>query len=367
MSAPRLGVLGAGQLGSMIAQAALPLGVECVFFDPTPEPCVGGLGRVIRAPFDDRDALDRFADQVDVVTLEFENVPVDALRRLSERVPVRPGARALDVAQDRATEKTYFRDRGIATAPFLAVDTLQDLEQAIDQLGLPAILKARRLGYDGKGQLYLAHPEQAAAAWAGIGGVPCIVETVVAFDRELSLLAARSPSGQIVFYPLVENRHAGGVLRWSHAPAVDVPPELQARAEADARGILESLDYVGVLAIEWFQQGDRLLANEMAPRVHNSGHFSIEGAATSQFENHVRAVLDWPLGATEVPRPCAMVNLLGSVPPRDGLLAVPGARLHDYGKVPRLGRKLGHVTITGPDLETVRARTRRVRDLVERG
>lgn len=362
-----LGILGAGQLGRMLAEAALPLGVRCVFLDPTSEPCTAGLGDVIQAPFDDRAALDALAARSDVVTYEFENVPVDAVAHLTRAVPVRPGSRALEVAQDRLTEKSFFQDRGIRTAPFLPVDSLDDLHRAIEMLGLPAILKTRRLGYDGKGQLYLAHPEQAEAAWNGLGRAPCIVETVVAFDRELSLIGVRSASGETAFYPLVENRHAGGVLRWSHAPAPDVSSELQARAEADGRGVLEALDYVGVLAIEWFQQGDRLLANEMAPRVHNSGHFSIEGAATSQFENHVRAVLGWPLGATEVARPCAMVNLLGEIPDRAGLLAVPGARLHDYGKTPRLGRKLGHVTITGPDAPTVRARTRAIRELVERG
>jgi 5-(carboxyamino)imidazole ribonucleotide synthase len=307
------------------------------------------------------------ADQVDVVTFEFENVPAESVSFLREhgRV-VHPGPQALLTAQDRWNEKRFFRELGIQTASFAPVDDAESLHAAIAKLGLPAVLKARRFGYDGKGQLYLAHPEQAEVALPALGGVPCILERVVAFDRELSIVSARGVSGEIVHYPLVENRHAGGVLRWTQAPAPNVSADLQARAEAAAVQVLEALDYVGVLAIEWFQVGQSLLANEMAPRVHNSGHWSIEGAATSQFENHVRAVLGMPLGSTEA-NPCSMVNLLGEIPDRSALLSVPGARLHDYGKTPRQGRKLGHVTITGRDMQTVMARTRRVLEIIEQG
>ncbi|MEZ4315971.1 MAG: 5-(carboxyamino)imidazole ribonucleotide synthase [Myxococcota bacterium] len=365
MAQATLGILGGGQLGRMLAEAALPLGVRCVVFDDSSDSCAAAYAPVITGDLRDQATLLELASQVDVVSFEFENVPADSVAFLRERGHVvHPGPQALLTAQDRWNEKRFFRDLGIQTAPFARVDDAASLQLAIDQLGLPAVLKARRLGYDGKGQLFLAHPEQADVALPTLGNVPCILERVVTFDRELSLVSARSVNGDIVHYPLVENRHAGGVLRWTQAPAQGVPEGMQRRAEAAAVQVLEALDYVGVLAIEWFQVGDALLANEMAPRVHNSGHWSIEGAATSQFENHVRAVLGLPLGSTET-RPCAMVNLLGVIPDRKALLSVPGVRLHDYDKAPRQGRKLGHVTVTGPDMPTVMERTRRVREIVE--
>ncbi|MCB9675910.1 MAG: 5-(carboxyamino)imidazole ribonucleotide synthase [Alphaproteobacteria bacterium] len=361
----RVGILGGGQLGRMLAQAALPLGVDCVVYDDAHDSCAAAYAPVVQGSLADREALERFAVGLDVITFEFENVPAEAVQFLRDTGHlVHPGPLALTTAQDRWNEKRFFRDHGIRTTPFAKVDDEAGLQEAIAQLGLPAVLKARRLGYDGKGQLYLAHPEQAEVAWPALGGVPCILEKVVTFDREVSLLSVRGRSGEVRHYPLVENRHAGGVLRWSQAPALGLPDGMQQRAEAAAERVLEALDYVGVLAIEWFQVGDDLLANEMAPRVHNSGHFSIEGAATSQFENHIRAVLGWPLGETEV-SPCMMVNLLGQIPDRGQILSVPGARLHDYAKAPRQGRKLGHVTITGPDMPTVAERARRVRALVE--
>jgi 5-(carboxyamino)imidazole ribonucleotide synthase len=361
----RIGVIGGGQLGQMLGQAGAPLGLSFTFLEPAEAPCAASVGRVIRGSYDDPEALAQLAAASDVVTWEFENVPVGAARALAERVPVFPPPAALEAAQDRLAEKRTFRQLGIDTAPFVAVDSPEEVLKAIDVLGLPAILKTRRMGYDGKGQLFLAEPEQARGAFATLGGVPCLLEQVVPFDRELSVLVVRSRDGEVRTWPLVENRHAGGILRWSIAPAPGIDEALQARADALAAKVAHHLDYVGVLAIELFQVGSRLLANEMAPRVHNSGHFSIEGAATSQFENHLRAVLGWPLGDTDVPLVSACVNLLGRSPPIEALLAVPGARVHLYGKSPKPGRKIGHVTLTARGPDAVRARLERVRALVD--
>lgn len=369
----RLGIIGGGQLGRMLAQAGSPLGVRCTFVEPAGDaagPSAAGVGEILCAPYDDLAALGRLADATDVVTYEFENVPVAAARWLAERVAVHPTPDALDVAQDRVNEKTFFRNNGVECAPFAPVSSEDELRIAIEAIGLPAILKTRRMGYDGKGQQYLADPEQGPAAFAALGRVPSILERVVPFDRELSVLVARGRDGAVVTWPLVENRHAGGILRWSLAPAPDrdgLPTlaELQPRADALARRLVEALGYVGVLAVELFQTGDRLLANEIAPRVHNSGHWSIEGAVTSQFENHLRAVLGWPLGRPDVLLPCACVNLLGVVPPLPRLLAIDGARVHLYGKVPRPGRKLGHVTVLGASYDEVRGRLDAVRALTD--
>jgi 5-(carboxyamino)imidazole ribonucleotide synthase len=363
----KVGVIGGGQLGRMLGQAGGPLGISCTFLDPAPNPSAAAVGRTILGAYDDLHALEQLAAAVDVVTYEFENVPVRAVRALGAKVRPRPNA--LEVAQDRLFEKRFFRDQGVETAPFAEVSSPAELDAAIDTLGLPAILKTRRFGYDGKGQLYLADPEQAGAALHALGGVPCILEGVVPFDRELSVLAVRGQDGRIATWPIVENRHAGGILRWSIAPAPEGPgatvAALQARADQIARRVSEGLDYVGVMAIELFQVGDRLLANEMACRVHNSGHWTIEGAFTSQFENHLRAILGLPLGRTDVPTPVGCVNLLGHLPPLPELLAIPGARVHIYGKEPRAGRKLGHVTVFGPTLDEVRARIDAVRNLTE--
>ncbi len=359
----RVGIIGGGQLGRMLGQAGLPLGVRCTFLDPAADPCAAAVGPVIRAAYDDVSALDALASGSDVATFEFENVPVRAVEHVARRLPIHPGAQALSMAQDRLEEKRFFGAHGVDTAPFAPVSSVDDLFAAIERVGLPAILKTRRLGYDGKGQLYLADPEQAEGAFALLGGVPSLLEQVIPFDRELSVLAVRGLDGEIRTWPLVENRHAGGILRWSLAPAPHHTATLQAQADTIATRLLEALGYVGVLAVELFQVRDRLLANEMAPRVHNSGHWSIEGALTSQFENHLRALLGLPLGACDVPLPCGCVNLLGHVPPIADLLEIPGARVHLYGKQPRPGRKLGHVTVRGRDADEVRARLDAVRAL----
>jgi len=300
------------------------------------------LGQHLRGAYDDREQLARLAELADVVTYEFENVPEESVEFLSRRIPVFPDAGALAVAQDRLREKALFRELGIPTPPFAAVDSLAGLHQAVAQIGLPAVLKTRTLGYDGKGQAVLRTPDDIGPAWARLGGVPLILEGFVAFQREISILGVRGRTGETAFYPLAENTHRDGILRFSRSRPED---PFQARAQAHAQRLLDHLDYVGVLTLELFQVGDTLVANEMAPRVHNSGHWTIEGAETGQFENHLRAVLGLPLGYTAAVGQAAMANLIGEEPDSARVLAIPGAHLHRYGKEPRPGRKLGHVTL----------------------
>ncbi len=277
---------------------------------------------------------------------------------------VHPGARSLEVSQDRVVEKETFRSLGIATPAFASVDTRDGLDTAVASIGLPAVLKTRRGGYDGRGQAVLRGPADLDASWEQLAGVPLILEALVAFDRELSIVAVRDGHGTIGCWPVVENRHEDGILRMTIAPAPRADAHLHARGDAIARSLLEELGHVGVLGVELFEVGDDLLANEFAPRVHNSGHWTIEGAATSQFENHLRAVLGWPLGDTQEMGPSVMLNCIGTMPERAAVLTVEGAHLHDYGKAPRPGRKLGHVTITGGDAEDVAARAHTVENLL---
>jgi len=341
----KIGVLGAGQLGRMLALAGYPLGLEFRFLDPAPDSPSRHLGEFVNARYDDEAALARFVDGVDLVTFEFENVPAHVLAFLEDHVPTAPGREALATGQDRLAEKTLFRELGIETPPFATVDSRADLEEAVARIGLPAVLKTRRLGYDGKGQFVLRSAADLDEAWKALGGVPLILEGFVAFDRELSIIAVRGRNGETAFYPLTENHHEGGILRLSLAPAPRLDPALQATAEEYARRVLDRLGYVGLLAIELFQRGGDLLANELAPRVHNSGHWTIEGAETSQFENHLRAICGLPLGQTTPRGYSAMLNLIGTTPNPAKVLAVPNAHLHLYGKAPRPGRKLGHVTV----------------------
>jgi 5-(carboxyamino)imidazole ribonucleotide synthase len=344
-----VGVLGGGQLGRMLALAGYPLGLRFRFLDLSARAPAGQLAELNAGDYEDPDALHRFAEGLDVVTYEFENVPVASARLLAERLPVYPPPAALEAAQDRLVEKTFFQSLDIPTPPFLAVDSEESFRAALRLIGLPAVLKTRRLGYDGKGQLVLRQPNDAEYAWRILGDVPQILEGFVPFRRELSVLAVRSRGGETAFYPLIENHHRDGMLRLSLAPAPGLAVDLQRQAEEYAQRILAALDYVGVLAIEFFEHDDRLLANEMAPRVHNSGHWTIEGATTSQFENHLRAILGWPLGSTQPLGHAAMVNLIGSTPPPETVLSLPRTHLHLYGKAPVAGRKLGHVTIVERD------------------
>ncbi len=349
----RLGILGGGQLGRMIALAGYPLGVRTTVLDPSAEACAAQVCPQIRGEFDDLQALYQLAQASDVVTFEFENVPVESARWLAERVPVFPPPRALEVSQDRFVEKNFLQSLGIPTPPFAAVESRTEFDAAIELIGLPAVLKTRRFGYDGKGQVVIRTPSEVEAAWEKLGGRPLILESFVPFDRELSMLAVRGRDGQIANYPLVENEHRDGILHRSIAPAGDTGEELTERAAEYASRVLSELNYVGVLAIEWFQDGPRLLANEMAPRVHNSGHWTIEGARTSQFENHVRAVCGLPLGQCDAIGVSAMFNFIGAVPEAASVLKLPESHLHDYGKNPRPGRKVGHVTLRADDAEAM--------------
>ena len=341
----RLGILGGGQLGRMIALAGHPLGVTSTVLDPAADPCAAAVAGHVRGEFDDLQALYRLAQVSDVVTYEFENVPVESARWLAERVPVYPPPAALEVSQDRIAEKTFFERLGIPTPPFAAVESRDEFDAAVRTIGLPAVLKTRRFGYDGKGQAVLRTPAEAEAAWTLLGGRPLILEGFVPFDRELSLIAVRGRGGELAFYPLVENEHRGGILHRSIAPACRLGEELTERAQDYATRILEESQYVGVLTVEWFQDGPRLLANEMAPRVHNSGHWTVEAAQVSQFANHVRAVCGLPLGLCEAVGHAVLFNFIGDVPAAAEVLRDPAAHFHDYRKPPRPGRKVGHVTL----------------------
>ena len=351
-----IGILGGGQLGYMLALAGYPLGLHFRFLDPSPEAPVGRIAQRVTADYTDHAALEKFSNGLELVTYEFENVPVEAAKFLAERVPVYPPPAALEAAQDRLAEKALFRSLGISTTDFVPIAKPEEFEAAVKQLGLPAVLKTCRMGYDGKGQWILRTAEDAARAKAELPKVDLILEGFVPFRRELSVLAVRSRNGEIAFYPLVENHHRDGILRLSLAPAPGLEPPVQRAAEDIGRRVLESLKYVGVLAIEFFEHEGRLLANEMAPRVHNSGHWTIEGAITSQFENHLRAVLGLPLGPTGAAGHCAMLNLIGALPEPSEVLAVPDAHLHFYGKAPRPGRKLGHVTLRAASPERLALR-----------
>lgn len=363
MDRARIGIIGAGQLGRMMALAGYPLGIEPVFVDTKADSPGGQVGRIHVAPLDDETALERLAGEVDVITFDIENVSVDSLRRLAARVPVHPHPDAVEVAQDRLAEKRLFQSLSIPTAPFVAISRQEDLERATDELPFPVVLKARRLGYDGRGQRMVKEPSALEVAWRDIGEVAALAEGWVRFDNELSLIAVRGADEAPRFYPLTENRHRDGILIHSLAPYDD--GNLQAIAERWLTAIMERFDYRGVLTVEFFNTRDGLVANEMAPRVHNSGHWTIEGATTSQFESHMRAVLGWPLGETTARCHAAMVNFLGGMPPRLDLLRLAGAHLHDYGKSPRPARKLGHATIVDPDRARLLARLEPVLALAE--
>jgi 5-(carboxyamino)imidazole ribonucleotide synthase len=357
---PSLAVLGGGQLGRMLGLAAIPLGIEVRFLDPKPDACAGAVGPLVVGALDDPAAIDEVAAGAAAVTYEWEGVDAGAARHAARHAPVRPGARALEVAQDRVTEKETFRALGIPTARFRPVDDGAGAEAAADALGVPMVLKTRRGGYDGKGQTVVHDAAASADAFYALGGVPCIAEALVPFDRELSVIAVRGLDGETRVWPLSENAHEGGILRRSVAPAPGLGPGLQARAAGLATALLDGLDYAGVVAIELFDVGGELLANEMAPRVHNSGHWTIEGAATSQFENHVRAVCGLPLGETATTGNAVMVNCLGAVAEPATVLSVPGAHLHVYGKAPAPRRKVGHVTVVADDAATAAARASEV-------
>ena len=351
-----IGILGGGQLGYMLALAGYPLGLHFRFLDPSPEAPVGRIAQRVTAEFIDEQALEKFAHGLQLATYEFENVPVQAARFLATRVAVYPAPNALEEAQDRRREKALFARLAIPTTGFAEVSKREDFDSSLKQVGLPAVLKTCRLGYDGKGQWLLRNSEEAEKARLELPDVPLILEKFVPFQRELSIVAARSCSGEIAFYPLIENHHREGILRLSLAPAPHLSPALQQSAEVAARSILEALEYVGVICLELFETEGKLLANEIAPRVHNSGHWTIEGAVTSQFENHLRAILGMPLGATATIGYSAMVNLIAELPDPHEVLRVSNTHLHLYGKSARPGRKLGHVTVRADNFEKLQRR-----------
>ena len=350
-----VGILGSGQLGRMLALAAARIGLKTHVYCPDSGPAFDVASKTTTASFSDAVALAAFARDVDVVTYEFENVASETARLLAPHVTLRPSPRALEVSQDRLEEKTFISRLGFPVAPFRAVASLKDLDEARAALGDPAILKTRRLGYDGKGQVRLAAGRRSQEAWAAVGEAACVLEGMVAFEREVSVLVVRGVDGSRAFYDVPVNTHSGGILRRSEVPCGLAEEDLT-RAREIAAGIADALDYVGVLAVEMFHLGSgiplagRLVVNEIAPRVHNSGHWTIEACGISQFENHIRAVAGWPLGSTKRHADAVMLNLIGpEANDWSRLAAEPGACLHLYGKnEAREGRKMGHVTYLKP-------------------
>jgi 5-(carboxyamino)imidazole ribonucleotide synthase len=363
MTRPKVGIVGAGQLGRMLALAGYPLGIDCTLLDTSGDAPGAQVAPLVQGELGDRAALAKLAERVDVVTLEIENVAVGALESLLGTRDVFPPPAAVGIAQDRLAEKALFRSLGIPTAEFVRVDSETEADAA-HALGWPAIVKTRRLGYDGRGQRVVSSRAELVAAWRELGAAPTIVEALVKFEREVSLIAVQGANDERAFYPLAENVHRDGILASTVAPYLD--DALQRQAEQWLAAIMTKLRYRGVLTVEFFQTEAGLVANEMAPRVHNSGHWTIEGAETSQFENHLRAVLGWPLGSTRTRGHAAMLNLLGRMPPRDEVLSLPGVHLHDYGKGPRPQRKVGHCTLVDSDRERLLERLKPVRSVISR-
>lgn len=341
----------------MMALAGYPLGLKLRFLDRSADSPAGQVAPCLVADFADSAALEHFAADLDAVTYEFENVPIAAAHFLASRVPrFSPPPRALEMAQDRYIQKQFFARLNVPTAPFHSVSSLEELRNAVRSTGLPAVLKTRKWGYDGKGQIVLRAERDIVPVWEAMGSTPLILEGFVRFDREISLVAVRSSNLESAYYPIAENTHRDGILRVSIAPAPEIEPRIQALAQGYAQAIFDELDYIGVLTIEFFLADGTLYANEMATRVHNSGHWTIDGAQTSQFENHLRAILGWPLGATAARGVSAMVNFIGSTPDPSEVLIVPGTHLHLYGKAARPGRKLGHVTLCADALSELTER-----------
>lgn len=359
----RIGIVGAGQLGRMLGLAAIPLGIECEFLDAAADAPAGAVGRIRRGSLEDTDAITSLARDVDVLTPEIENVSAAALEAAGRYCVVAPPASVVAAAQDRLSEKRLFAKFGIPTAQYVVIDSPADAAALTFGSGRQTqLLKTRRLGYDGRGQRLVGSSAEAAAAFETLGQVPTIAESLVEFEREVSLIAVRGRSGEIAAYPLCENSHKDGILESTIAPFEN--PRLQRQAETWVAGLMEQTDYVGVLTVEFFVTEQGLIANEMAPRVHNSGHWTIEGAETSQFENHLRAIAGLPLGDTSARGHAAMLNLVGTMPEKAAVLAIPGAHLHEYGKLPRPGRKLGHCTLVESDRPALLKRLKTLRNAI---
>ncbi|MGV6852209.1 MAG: 5-(carboxyamino)imidazole ribonucleotide synthase [bacterium] len=350
----RVGILGGGQLAQMLALAAAPLGVKVTVLDPSEDACAHTVADHIQAEFDDLEALHKLAERSDVVTFEFENVSAEMAQELAETTQVHPSPQVLSVAQDRLKEKQLFLELGIPTPAFHRVSDRSDLDKAIAEIGFPCVLKTSRDGYDGKGQAVLRNQADVDSAWLELGGKILILEAFIEFRREVSVVAVRSSESEVKAYALAENQHRRGMLAISMAPASVT--ETSSQAHQYAARILEHFNYVGVLAVEFFETKQGLLINEMAPRVHNSGHWTQNGAETSQFENHIRAILGWPLGDTRSRGMNAMVNWIGVLPKPQHLLGIEGLHWHDYGKKPRAGRKVGHVNLCAKDLASLQAK-----------
>lgn len=349
----KIGIIGGGQLARMMILAGTPLGLSFVVLDPSADACAMKLCDNIVAKYDDLDALKALSAQVDIITFDFENVPAGTLEQLD--AIIYPPICALATAQDRILEKSLFQGLNIPTPAFAAIESLDDLEAAFVRIGFPAILKTRCLGYDGKGQALITDAKEGPAAFAALGGKGLILEECIDFTFEVSMIAARNQNGETVYYPLIKNKHQQGVLHLAEAPFQD--DALFNEAKVYMNALLNKLDYIGVLTIEFFVKDAQLIVNEIAPRVHNSGHLTIEAAITSQFENHLRAILNWPLGATKMLKPAAMLNFIGEMPEETPYLSINDSHYHDYGKEPRIGRKVGHCTILADDLDALALKT----------
>ncbi|MEE4293726.1 MAG: 5-(carboxyamino)imidazole ribonucleotide synthase [Xanthomonadales bacterium] len=347
----RIGILGGGQLGRMMGLAGIPLGLDFRFLDPGLNACAAVVGDLLNAGFSDIEAARELARSVDVATFDFENVPQETAEAFEEICPLYPASDALGACQDRLVEKTLLTDLGIGVADYHAVAGRTDLLEGVERLGYPAVLKTRRLGYDGKGQVVLRDPEDLERAWQRLGGRELILEAFVPFQAECSLVGVRGHDGEERFWPLTRNVHDHGILALSRPGDFDAA--LQAAAEDKVRRLLRHFDYRGVLTVEFFLRDGELLANEIAPRVHNSGHWTIDGSSCSQFENHVRAVAGLPLGPTDLARHSLMFNWIGRLPDRERMLAFSGLHWHEYGKEPRPGRKIGHATLTAESRESL--------------
>ncbi|MPQ77547.1 5-(carboxyamino)imidazole ribonucleotide synthase [Hydrogenovibrio sp. JE_KL2] len=350
----KIGVLGAGQLGRMLAIAGYPLGQKFGFYGMNGEEPSALLGHMFFHSSDDVTSVDALAKFADVITYESENTSVEQVREIAKHTPVYPGEKSLFVSQHRGREKGMFDQLGIPCAPYQVIDSLENLRIAVEEIGLPAVLKTTTEGYDGKGQFVIKEADQIEQAWQAIGNRELILEGFIEFSRELSIIAVRNAANEHVYYPLVQNIHQDGILRYTIAPAQQISETIQQQAESYMQKLLDELDHVGVLTLELFETLDGLVANEMAPRVHNSGHWTIEGAETSQFENHVRAITGLPLGSTAPRQPiAAMVNIIGETGPVETVLKMPNAYLHLYDKAERAGRKLGHINLVSDSPEAL--------------
>jgi 5-(carboxyamino)imidazole ribonucleotide synthase len=361
MTAQRIVVLGGGQLGRMMGLAGIPLGLRFRFLDPSAEACASQVGELLQAPFDDADAASSLAAGADVTTFDFENVPDSSARAVEAICPLYPPSQALGACQDRLQEKRLLESLDIAVGGYHPVSSRTDLLAGLQKLGYPAVLKTRRLGYDGKGQVVLRDQEDLERAWQKLGDAELILEAFVPFEAECSLIGVRALDGTTKFWPLTQNVHDNGILALSHPGGFSA--ELQEEAEHRMQRLMNHFDYRGVLTLEFFLHEESLLVNEIAPRVHNSGHWTIDGSACSQFENHVRAISGMPLGDTGLTQACIMFNWIGEFPPRDRLLSLPGLHWHDYGKAPRPGRKIGHATLTAPSGEALMTRAAEVAEI----